>query len=322
MAVQASPEVATVQSRISDVIENMERVIRGKRETVELAVVALLSGGHLLLEDIPGVGKTMLAVSLARSIDCSYRRIQFTNDTIPADILGMMVYSRREERFRFVEGPIFAGVVLADEINRTSPKTQSALLEAMTERIISIENQSFELPAPFLVIATQNPVEHHGTFPLPESQLDRFLLRVHMGYPDMQSEKEILSEDLGPETAKTLKTVISTEDVLLAQAQVRAVTLEDSIVSYILMLANATRSDERLSLGVSPRGTLALKRAVQALAYLRGRDYVLPDDVKRLVVPVWAHRIQVLDAGLGRLSQRGEAEIILSDLMQKAVVPV
>lgn len=306
---------------IGSIIDNVANVIRGKRDVIEMAMVALLSSGHLLLEDIPGVGKTLLALSLARSIDCPYRRIQFTNDTIPADIIGMMVYSRNEEKFRFVPGPIFAGVVLADEINRTSPKTQSALLEAMSEKRISIENRVFLLPEPFLVIATQNPVESHGAFPLPESQLDRFLLRLHMGYPDQPSEKQILEENLGPRTAQTLSPVVNKQQIVELRAEVDRVKVDDSLLDYILSLAQRTRNDQRLALGASPRGALMLKQAAQALAIIGGRDFVLPDDIKRLLIPVWTHRIQTADGALGPRARREEAEFILTEFLETEPVP-
>ena len=321
-AMNRADEAEPVRERIKAVFSNITTVIRGKDETVELALVALLAGGHLLLEDIPGIGKTILALSLARSVRCTFRRIQFTNDTVPADILGMMVYSRKEEHFRFVPGPIFAGVVLADEINRTSPKTQSALLEVMTEGKVSLENSVFKLPDPFLVIATQNPIEHHGTFPLPESQLDRFLLRTDLGYPDAGAEKEILLRNIGADTAAGLPAVIEADEVLTARAMVRRVRIDDSLLDYVLALAQATRTDRRLSLGVSPRGSLMLKQATQALAFLRGRDYVLPDDVKALASPVWSHRIKLSDPGVGGSVERIEAEALLADILERIPVPV
>ena len=322
MAVEMQTDGNDLQEMIKAVFENITRVIRGKDKPVRLSLVALLAGGHLLLEDIPGVGKTMLALALAKSIRCPFKRIQFTNDTLPADILGVTIYSRKEERFRFIPGPIFAGVVLADEINRTSPKTQSALLEAMNERKVSIENKVHTLPEPFLVIATQNPIEFHGTFPLPESQLDRFLLRTHMGYPSMNAEKEILTLDLGPEAVNELSEIIGPDEVKAMRDEVRRVRVDDSLLDYILELAKATRTEKRLSLGVSPRGVLMLKKAAQALAFLLGRNYCIPDDLKALVVPVWSHRIVSSDHHPRSLSTRGEMEDILADILERVPVPV
>ncbi len=322
MAVRKSPQTDATREKVHALFENVTRVIRGKDEVVELAVVSLLAGGHLLLEDIPGVGKTTLALAVARSVNSSFKRIQFTNDTIPADILGAMVYSRKEESFRFVKGPIFAGVVLADEINRTSPKTQSALLEAMTEKRVSVENQSHELPDPFLVIATQNPMEHHGTFPLPENQLDRFLLRTHIGYPDIRTEMEILTRDLHPDSAKDLQPVVNTDEIREARHAVRAIHLEEKILHYLLELVAATRSSDKLTLGASPRGSLMLKHATQALAYFRGRDYVLPDDIKHLFLPVLAHRMVSRETGLHGETDRRETENILQDILNQTPVPI
>jgi len=321
MAVKVQTEQMDYQAKLADIISSMKSVIRGKSEAIELSMVALLAGGHLLVEDVPGVGKTMLALSLARSVECSYKRIQFTNDTIPADILGMMIYSRKEEKFRFVAGPIFAGIVLADEINRASPKSQSALLEAMTESKVSIENQVMALPNPFLVIATQNPSDHHGTFPLPESQLDRFLLRISMGYPNRKAEREILSENIGPNNAQNLTSVINAEEVLALREEVKNVRMDDDVLEYILELVDATRKSKELSLGVSPRGALMLKQASQALAYLRGRDYVLPDDVKNLVLPVWAHRIKPSGVALGTNGNSADTEEILDIILKSTKTP-
>jgi len=321
MAVKQDEAASLSQRKLAAVLKNVTSLIRGKDEAVELALVALLAGGHVLIEDVPGVGKTMLALALAHSIKCPFRRIQFTNDTVPADILGMMVYSRKDETFRFVQGPIFAGVVLADEINRSSPKTQSALLEAMTERKVSIENRVFDLPEPFMVIATQNPTEFHGTFPLPESQLDRFLLRLRIGYPNRQAEREILQRDIGPDSIAELPEVIDQAEVLAARAEAAQVRIDDSLLDYILDLAARTREDDRLSVGVSPRGTLMLKRAAQALAFLRGRGYALPDDVKALAGPVWAHRVSPA-GGAHAHGAAEEAEAIMADILERTPLAV
>jgi len=312
----------TPAEQIAALRKNVSRVVRGKESTVELALTALFAGGHILLEDIPGVGKTLLALSLARSIRCPFRRIQFTNDTIPADILGSMVYSRKDERFRFVPGPIFAGVLLADEINRTSPKTQSALLEAMTERRVTVENEVHPLPEPFLVIATQNPIDHHGTFPLPENQLDRFLLRTSLGYPDREAEREILRHDIGPADAEQLAPVLDGDDIARLRYVVRRVHLDPSVLDYILALADATRNDSRLRLGVSPRGALMLKQSAQALAFLRGRSYVTPDDIKALTEPVWAHRILTRSGESQSDASKRDAQAVLTEILDRIPVPV
>ncbi len=322
MALQAKRDHSGSQQKLDALFTNVTSIVRGKDSTVELAIVSLLAGGHLLLEDIPGMGKTLLALALARSIDAPFRRIQFTNDTIPADILGMVMYSRKTERFRFVKGPIFAGVVLADEINRTSPKTQSALLEAMTERRVTVENRTFTLPDPFIVVATQNPVEHHGTFPLPESQLDRFLLCTQLGYPDAQAEKDILQRNLSTLSANDLPPVLSGSDVAAMRSEVLQIHVEDSVTDYLIRLANATRQDKRISLAVSPRGSLALKHAAQALAFFKGRDFVRPDDLKQLAKPVWVHRLIPADNGHGPGGSRTSAEAILSELLDTVPVPV
>lgn len=320
MEKQFVPHGGNVQEKLRLVKANIEGVIKGKGKTVDLALVTLIAGGHLLLEDIPGVGKTMLAIALARSVDCSFRRIQFTNDTIPADILGANVYSRQEERFKFIEGPIFAGVVLADEINRTSPKTQSALLEAMTERQISMENKVYPLPNPFMVIATQNPIEHHGAFPLPESQLDRFLIRLMPGYPDRNAEREILKQNISPKAARLIDPVITPKEILQAKKEVLQVRFDESLYEFLLDIVERTRNDQRLLLGASPRGALMLKRAAQANAYYHGRDFALPDDIKSLVTPVLGHRIIL--KGKGEAASERALEAILDSILQTVAAPV
>src|SRR6185436_15264341 len=262
--------------------DNIARVIKGKSHVIEMAVVCLLARGHLLLEDVPGVGKTTLAHSLARSLDCSFKRIQFTSDLLPSDIVGVSIFNRQQQAFEFVPGPIFANVVLADEINRTTPKTQSSLLEAMSEAQISVDNQTHPLEQPFMVIATQNPAEYHGTFPLPESQLDRFLMRLRIGYPALEEEKKVLDRPCSLHPAEALEAVLSVQDVLALQALVDQVHMEESLMDYLLAIVQATRQSELLSLGVSTRGALALSKAAKALAVVRGRDYCLPDDIKEL----------------------------------------
>ena len=308
-------------SRVNDLELAISSVLRGKAETVRLSLVCLLARGHLLIEDVPGVGKTTLAHALARSVDCGFHRLQFTSDMLPSDVLGVTIYNAHSGEFEFKRGPVFTNFLLADEINRATPKTQSALLEAMNEVQVTIEGHSYALDQPFMVIATQNPVEHHGTYPLPESQLDRFLLRLRVGYPDRQAEREIVRN---PESAQHehLRPVLSAEELLFLQEQVTQITVEESLVDYMLAIVEKTRSYETLSLGVSPRGAQALYRATQALALLQGRDYVIPDDIKRLVVPVCAHRISVNSRA--SLSQRGTelSERILQEILTMVDVPL
>jgi MoxR-like ATPase len=266
--------------------------IRGKPEVVRLSLVCLLARGHLLIEDVPGVGKTTLAHALARSVDCQFHRLQFTSDMLPSDVLGVTIYNAHSQAFEFKPGPVFTNFLLADEINRTTPKTQSALLEAMNERQVTIDSRTYPLPQPFMVMATQNPVEHHGTYPLPESQLDRFFMRLRIGYPDAANEREILRSGAGVQEIH-FEPALTSEEVLQLQAWAGHVTVDDALVNYILAIVEKTRAHESLALGVSPRGSQALYRAAQALAMVEGRDYAVPDDVKRLAVPVFAHRVVV-----------------------------
>ncbi len=270
---------------------NLNGVIRGKAEAVRLVLVALLAGGHTLLEDVPGTGNTTLAKSLARSIDGAFRRIQFTPDLLPADITGSSVYRPQDGGFEFREGPVFTNVLLADEINRTSPRTQSALLEVMSEKQVSVEGFKHALPEPFFVIATQNPSEFHGTYPLPESQLDRFTVRVTLGYPRLSDELDILFSHNDGEPYDALDTVVTCADVLTLQQAVRRVRVDRAVAEYALRLVDATRSDPRVRLPVSPRGSLALYRGAQALAFLEGRAFTLPEDIRTLAAPVLAHRM-------------------------------
>jgi len=297
-------------------------VVRGKNEVVKLATVALVANGHLLLEDVPGVGKTTLAQSLARSFNCSFQRIQFTSDLLPSDIVGLTVYKSQAGEFEFKPGPIFANVVLADEINRTTPKTQSSLLEAMSEGRATIENRTYNLPRPFMVLATQNPIEHHGTYPLPESQLDRFMMRIRIGYPDMEEEKEILRDQSLYNPLDRIEPVLSGEDILFIQQEVRRVTVDESLLNYLMAIVKATRESEFLELGVSPRGSLQLYRAAQALAFVEDRDYCIPDDIKRLVIPVFAHRIAVSARYSSNLRRSEEAETILHEVLKAVDVPL
>ena len=295
--------------------------IRGKPEVVRLSLVSLLARGHLLIEDVPGVGKTTLAQALARSVSCRFHRLQFTSDMLPSDVLGVTIYNAHTEVFEFKPGPIFANFLLADEINRTTPKTQSALLEAMNENQVTIDGHSHSLPRPFMVIATQNPVEHHGTYPLPESQLDRFLMRLRIGYPDAASERQILRN---PESdnPQPLRSGLNAEDVIQLQDAVHRVTVEETLVDYMLAIVERTRTHESLTLGVSPRGSQALFRAVQALALMEGRDYAIPDDVKRLAAPLFAHRV-VVNTRTTLVRRRGEAgERIIEEILSQVEVPL
>ena len=315
-AVEAAEAVARLQLAI-------ERVIRGKPEAVRLAIVTLLAGGHLLVEDVPGVGKTTLAQALAQSINCTFQRIQFTSDLLPSDVIGLSIYNERTGEFEFKHGPVFANVVLADEINRTTPKTQSALLEAMAEGHITVEGVTYRLRAPFMVVATQNPIEHHGTYPLPESQVDRFMLRLRIGYPSFEIEKEILRDREQGDPLEDLRPVMSSDDIVELQRGVHSVSVDDALVDYLMRVVAATRDSETLDLGVSPRGTLALFRAAQALALTEGRDYCLPDDIKRLVLPVFAHRLVVNSRFSNSLHRRSEeAEEVLREIMKTVSVPL
>jgi MoxR-like ATPase len=314
--------VITTAGKVEQLQATIETVIRGKSDVVELALVALLASGHLLIEDVPGVGKTTLAQALARSFDCTFQRIQFTSDMLPSDIVGLEVFNQQQSSFDFKPGPIFANVVLADEINRTTPKTQSALLEAMAEGHVTVEQETYQLPRPFIVLATQNPVEHHGTYPLPESQLDRFMMRLRMGYPDMEDEKTILRQQTLRSPVDRLVPVMHSEDVLALQNEVREVAVDDSLVDYLIRIVRATRESDLLDLGVSPRGSLALYHAAQAIAFIEGRDYVIPDDIKRLVVPIFAHRIVVNSRYSTGLRRSDEAEAALQEILKTVSVPL
>lgn len=301
---------------------NILTVMRGKQDIVDMCLVALMARGHVLLEDVPGVGKTTLASLIAKSINCSFCRIQFTSDLLPSDIIGVTIYRQQDGRFEFRQGPIFANVVLADEINRTSPKTQSALLEAMNHGRVSVDRDAHELPHPFMVIATQNPLEFHGTFPLPKSQMDRFLVRLRLGYPDRSSEMQILREQKLAMEDAVVASVITAEEVLELQRRTADITVDDDLLEYITRIAEATRSNAQIELGCSTRGTLALRRCAQGYALLQGRDFVTPDDIKRIAVPVLAHRIQVVRTFDRSGFQAAEDEAVVKRLLEEVEVPV
>ena len=284
--------------------------------------MTLLSGGHLLVEDVPGVGKTTLAHTIARSLDCSFQRIQFTSDLLPSDIVGVSIFNQHSSDFEFKPGPIFANVILADEINRTTPKTQSSLLEGMAEGHVTVENQTYELPRPFLVLATQNPIEHHGTYPLPESQLDRFLMRLRMGYPSLTEEKEILRQQTHHHPLEQIRPLMSGDDMLDLQEEIKNVRVDDVLLDYLMEVVNATRNSEMLDMGVSPRGSLALYRAAQALAFTEDRAYCIVDDIKRLIVPIFSHRIVINSRYSNRLKRADDADTLLTEIIRSVRVPV
>ena len=314
--------VIAASHRATRLENELKKVIRGKDDIVRLALVSVLARGHLLIEGVPGVGKTTLAHALARALGCSFQRVQFTSDMLPSDIIGISVYSVAEQQFEFKRGPVFTNVLLADEINRTTPKTQSALLEAMNEGQVTIDAHCYQLPQPFLVIATQNPVEHHGTYPLPESQLDRFLMRVRMGYPDTQAEREILRAEAGTAQLEALQPVLSGADVLEMQQVVTQVEVDDSLVNYALEIVRRTRQHDKLVLGVSPRGSQMLYRAAQAMAFLDGRGFCVPEDFKPLVVPVFAHRVAMHGMHSSGMKKAVRAEDVMQDIVDTVPVPV
>jgi len=311
-----------VSTRAAELEQALRKIIRGKDDVVRLALVSLFARGHLLIEGVPGVGKTTLGQAIARALDCGFQRVQFTSDMLPSDVLGITIYSAAEQQFEFKHGPIFTNILLADEINRTTPKTQSALLEAMNEGQITMDVHSYPLPQPFLVIATQNPVEHHGTYPLPESQLDRFLMRVRMGYPDGDAEREILRSHAGTAQLEHLRPVLTGSDILEMQNAVSRIRVDDSLVTYTLEIVRKTRESEFLSLGVPPRGSQMLYRAAQAMAFLSGRNFCTPDDFKPLVVPVFGHRVVLNAMSPSTLKKSEQAEQVLRDIVESVPVPV
>lgn len=300
---------------------NIEKVIHGKTEVVRNAIVGLLAQGHILFEDIPGVGKTTLAHCLAGSLGLSFNRIQFTSDMLPSDILGVTVYDPDKHDFEFRPGPIFANVVLVDEINRTTPKTQSALLQAMNTSEVSVEKTTYALPRPFMVIATQNPVDTHGTFPLPQNQLDRFLLRLHMGYPDAEHEREILRDNRMAGDYSMIEPVISAEELKSIQQAVNEVRIEDSLIDYVVRLAQASRESRAIEVGISTRAAIALQRSAKAKAYLEGRDFCIPDDIKAMAVATLAHRVRPVEGFQNEAEEVGRGTQLIQDLLDRVEVP-
>jgi MoxR-like ATPase len=300
----------------------MGHVILGKPEAIEMTLVTLLSGGHLLIEDVPGIGKTTLAQTLAKCISCIFHRIQFTSDLMPSDIIGVSIWNSRDQEFVFKPGPIFSNIVLADEINRATPKTQSALLEAMSEFQVSVDNNTYELPKPFMVIATQNPVEHYGTYPLPESQLDRFFMRIRLGYPDASKERDIIRNQEFEHPLKKAQSVLERSELILLQEAIKNVLVEEDVLSYILQIVQSTRTSPLIAVGCSPRGSLYFFRAVQAYAFLQDRDYVIPDDVKRLAVPLLAHRILLKSSTVFHDNRAEEAERVIQQIIDTIPVPL
>lgn len=319
---QAATASLPAQQHVKRLIDNIEQVVFGKREVVKLCVVGLLARGHVLIEDVPGTGKTTIAQSLARSIDCSFHRIQFTSDMLPSDILGVSILDQRTNQFDFRKGPIFASVVLADEINRTPPKTQSALLEAMSEYHVTVDGVAHPLPEPFIVLATQNPIEYEGTYILPESQLDRFLLRTEMGYPPAEDEVRIMRRRDPLKAISDLEPALTVEELLGLQRSVGSIHVDDSVVEYMLRIVQGTRTHDHIQLGASTRGSLALYESCQALALIEGRDYVTPGDVKHMAAPVLGHRILVKSRGADLSTAARERAALVHEIVRSVPVPV
>ena len=310
--------IAGISGKIASLKSNIKKHIKGKDSVIDNCLCALFSNGHVLIEDIPGVGKTTLAHTLALSINLDFKRIQFTSDLLPSDIIGVSVYDQNQKEFVFQKGPVFSNIILADEINRTTPKTQSSLLEAMNESSVTVEGNKYDLEPPFMVIATQNPFEYHGTFPLPESQLDRFAIRLSMGYPDRESEKSILSDKNRSRHEETVSPVISAGELYEIQQTVENVHIEDDVLNYLLEIVEKTREGEIFELGVSPRGAIILKRLAMARAVLEGRTYCTPDDIKKMVVPAFSHRVVLRNASSGA----GNESEALTNLLRDVTVPV
>ena len=308
-----------MQQQIQAVIENIEKVMIGKREVAELSIVALLAGGHVLLEDVPGVGKTMMVRSLSKSVGANFKRIQFTPDLLPSDVIGVSIYNPKTLQFEFRPGPIVGNIILADEINRTSPKTQAALLEAMEEASITIDGETLNISKPFFVMATQNPIEYEGTYPLPEAQLDRFLLKIKMGYPTAQQEIEVLRRAENRQPIQEIEAVMSVEELLNVQQHVKQVYVEDGVKSYIVDIARATRNHQNVYLGVSPRASIALMKAAQAYAFMQNRDFVKPDDIKYLAPFVFGHRLILAPEAR---YEGVQPEKVIQEVIQQIFVPV
>jgi MoxR-like ATPase len=318
-APQGEPPAEEIRTVAERIVSNVERVIVGKHAEVELALIALLSGGHILIEDVPGTGKTMLARSLAKSVGCTFKRIQFTPDLLPSDVTGVTIYNQKTGEFEFRAGPVMAQIVLADEINRATPKTQSALLESMEEQQVTVDGVTHQLPSPFLVMATQNPIEYEGTFPLPEAQLDRFLMRINLGYPSRGDEITILASQLLAHPIDEIGEVISADELLSLQQRTKAIYVDRPLImQYIVDVATATREHQEIYLGASPRGSAALSRAAQARAALHGRDYVIPDDVKALAPATLAHRLIVSPAARIR---NVDTRLIVQEILDTVPVP-
>ncbi len=321
LAASGAIERVPAFSRLGELERRLSASLRGKQQMVRLVLVNLLARGHLLIEDVPGVGKTTIAHALAQAVAGRFGRLQFTSDMLPSDIIGVTIYNSRTEEFEFKPGAVFTNFLLADEINRATPKTQGALLEAMNEGQVTVDGHSYPLEQPFLVIATQNPIEHHGTYPLPESQLDRFLMRLRIGYPDRESERQIVRQ--APSEELRLSPVLTAHDVVELQRAVTKVSVDSALVDYMLAIVDRTRAHENLTLGVSPRGAQALYRASQAMAALDGRDFVLPDDIKQLAVPVFAHRIVMASRfGLENRSSLETSELVIADILTEIEVPL
>lgn len=312
-------ELLGLSEKIRRLEKNIQQVIKGKPEVIKTAIVALISRGHLLIEDVPGVGKTTLAQALANSVDLSFKRLQFTSDLLPTDILGVSIFDQKTGEFNFKYGPIFANVVFVDEINRATPKTQSALLEAMNESIVTIDGYSYRLPDPFMVVATQNPFEYKGTFPLPENQLDRFLMRVRIGYPDYESEMEILVKFNSLGFLNGIDPVLTKEELLQLQSMTQQVSIDESLLDYVLSIVKETRNQKYFELGVSPRGAIALKLAAQSRALLDGRSFCIPDDIKEMVIPVLSHRVVLK---YEHLPEKRRQEDLLNEVLERVKVPI
>jgi MoxR-like ATPase len=310
------------QQQVAALLENIESVFFGKKEVIKLCIAGLLGQGHVLIEDVPGIGKTTLAQALAHSLDSSFSRIQFTSDLLPSDIIGVSILDPKTNSFEFRAGPIFASIVLADEINRTPPKTQSALLEAMSEAHVTSDGKTRALPRPFMVLATQNPIEYEGTYMLPEAQLDRFLLRVEIGYPDGEAELRIMRRPEGTAALDRVKPVLTAEEIVGLQDYTRAVHVDDTVSEYMLAIVHATRAHDHIQLGASPRGSLALYEACQAMAVVEGRDFVTPGDVKRMAAPVMSHRILIKSRGGNPAASALERNRIIDEIVNAIPVPV